>query len=193
MSPDVDLRYKMTAEKLMETASKAMEKTVEVGNPVCLFTRDVLSLPLRKLSSKVIAKDKKFLLEHPEPLWRDESKTAVEWEWIYAISRLDLAETQKRTMVQDYEIQAFRIGDFAMLGVKGEPFVEMQLAVKKASPAPYTFVAHFCNGYAGYLPTRRAFEGGGYETRTGAGSRWDKSALERVEKASKAMLRSLWK
>jgi len=193
LSPDKDMNYKVMAEKLMETTNKIMGRMVEIKNSACSFAREVLPLPLRKLSARVIADAEKMLEKYPEPKWRDETKTSVDWDWVYAVTILDLAETQKRTMRQDYEIQAFRIGEFALLGLKGEPFVEAQLAIKQRSPASYTFVAHFCNGYAGYLPTRKAFAAGGYETRTGSASRWDKSALEQVEKVSIGLLQKLWK
>ena len=46
----------------------------------------------------------------------------------------------------------------------GEIFVDIGLNIKKASPYPYTFVVEMANGAIGYLPTRKAFEQGGYET-----------------------------
>ncbi|MEK9137478.1 MAG: hypothetical protein AAB393_10180, partial [Bacteroidota bacterium] len=123
------------------------------------------------------------------PKWNDATKTSVDWDWVFAVMVLDLKKTQDRTMRQDYEIQAFRIGDFALATLMGEPFVEAQLGIKMSSPAPYTFVAHFCNGYAGYIPTRRAFKGGGYETRTGNSSKWQPDALEQIEKTAVRLLK----
>jgi hypothetical protein len=58
----------------------------------------------------------------------------------------------------DYEIQAFRIGDFALVALDGTVFVEAQLRLKMESPAARTFVANMSNGYAGYVPTPRALE-----------------------------------
>ena len=62
-----------------------------------------------------------------------------------------------------YEVQAFRVGPSAVLGLPGEPFVEGQLAIKLASPSPATFVAHCVSHYVGYLPTREAAVRGGHE------------------------------
>ncbi|MHC4563826.1 MAG: hypothetical protein ACYS8X_13790, partial [Planctomycetota bacterium] len=64
----------------------------------------------------------------------------------------------------DYEIQLLRIGDVAIVGLPGEPFVEAGLEIKMASPAAFTYVAHLPTWPdASYLPTRDAFENGGYE------------------------------
>ncbi|MGH9663173.1 MAG: neutral/alkaline non-lysosomal ceramidase N-terminal domain-containing protein [Bryobacteraceae bacterium] len=60
------------------------------------------------------------------------------------------------------ELQAIRIGDNVFVGVPAEVFVEIGLHLKRAGP-PRTFVAGVTNGYIGYLPTRKAYEAGGYE------------------------------
>ena len=114
---------------------------------------------------------------HPEPQWIDASKTAVEWDWVYAASCLDLAEHYRRDPLFDYFIQVFRLGNTAVVAVPGEPFVQEQLRIKLASPAPFTFTAHMSNSYVGYIPTIEAFRNGGYETHTGAGSKLVPEAL----------------
>ncbi len=62
-------------------------------------------------------------------------------------------------------------GDAAMVFLPGEPFVEIALAIRKASPFPFTAVMAYSEDYIGYIPTDRAFENGGYETRPGRWSR----------------------
>ena len=181
--------YHDMAAKLMETTVRVLGQMKPVENPVFGFASEKVALPLRKLTAKVIREAQDLLNRHPEPQWGDASKTSVYWDWVYAVTILDLKKTQDRSMTQDYEIQALRIGDLAVLTVMGEPFVEVQLAIKLASPVKYTFVAHLCNGYAGYVPTRRAFKGGGYETKTCNGSKWAESALERIEKAAVGLLK----
>jgi hypothetical protein len=63
-------------------------------------------------------------------------------------------------------LQALRIGNFALAGLPGEPFVEFELEIKKRSPFLRTFVAGYTNDYPGYIITRRAFEYEGYESWT---------------------------
>lgn len=60
------------------------------------------------------------------------------------------------------ELQAIRIGENVFVGVPGEVFVEIGLRLKRLG-SPRTFVSGVTNGYIGYLPTRKAYEAGGYE------------------------------
>jgi hypothetical protein len=60
-------------------------------------------------------------------------------------------------------VQALRVGDLAIVGMPGEPFVELGLEIKRRSPFGKTFVIELANDSVGYLPVRRAFDEGGYE------------------------------
>ncbi|MGI6081880.1 MAG: neutral/alkaline non-lysosomal ceramidase N-terminal domain-containing protein [Limnochordia bacterium] len=63
------------------------------------------------------------------------------------------------------EVQTLRIGGSAWVGLPGEIFVEMGLAIKKNSPCADTFVIGLANDNVGYVPTDHAFaHEGGYET-----------------------------
>jgi len=64
----------------------------------------------------------------------------------------------------EMDIQVMRINDALLVAMPGEIFVDIGLNIKKASSYPYTFVVEMANGAIGYLPTRKAFERGGYET-----------------------------
>ena len=61
-------------------------------------------------------------------------------------------------------VNAMRIGDVAIVGLPGEIFVEVGLEIKEKSPFRHTFVVELANDWIGYIPTKRGFEGGGYET-----------------------------
>jgi hypothetical protein len=68
-------------------------------------------------------------------------------------------------LAQETELIALRVGDCAWIGLPGEIFVELGLAIKASSPFAPTLVASLANDYVGYVPTRRAAEmEGGYET-----------------------------
>ena len=70
-----------------------------------------------------------------------------------------------REKTYEYRIQVLRLGDVAIVGLPGEPFVEAGLEIKLASPAALTLVVHLPSWPdPSYLPTARAFERGGYET-----------------------------
>ncbi|HLT93287.1 MAG TPA: hypothetical protein VKZ56_01940, partial [Membranihabitans sp.] len=51
-----------------------------------------------------------------------------------------------------------------IVGLPGEVFVELGLDIKNRSPYKYTFVIELTNTHIAYVPTREAFDRGGYET-----------------------------
>ena len=58
------------------------------------------------------------------------------------------------------------VGDIAFVGVPGEPFVELGLAIKANPYFRHTFIVGYCNDLIGYIPTRAAYAEGGYEVET---------------------------
>ena len=63
------------------------------------------------------------------------------------------------------EIQVFRLSrDVAVVGLPGEVFVDLGLKIKKASPFATTLVVELCQDAPGYIPTKKAFAEGSYET-----------------------------
>lgn len=74
------------------------------------------------------------------------------------------AVRSRRSPRLDVELQAIRLDDLVLLGVPGELFVEIGMAIGKRSRAPHTFVLGYTNGTYFYIPTAKAFEQGGYET-----------------------------
>lgn len=63
-------------------------------------------------------------------------------------------------------LQVARLGEVALFGIGGEPFVELGLALKANPHAAHTLVAGYCNDLVGYIPTREAYRDGGYEVET---------------------------
>jgi hypothetical protein len=62
------------------------------------------------------------------------------------------------------EVQVFRLSkDVAIVTLPGEVFVELGLAIKKASPFKTTLVIELANNSPAYIPTREAFIDGDYE------------------------------
>jgi hypothetical protein len=60
------------------------------------------------------------------------------------------------------ELEGLRIQDAVFVAVPGELFVEIALRAKR-SARHSIFVVGLANGYIGYLPSREAYAGGGYE------------------------------
>jgi hypothetical protein len=97
-----------------------------------------------------------------------------------------------RLPVHDLSLTALRLGDdVAILTNPAELFCEFGLEIKQNSPVKYTLVSELTNGAMGYVPTRQAFEEGGYEIRKLAGNSFlAMDAGERIVDASLSLLRN---
>jgi hypothetical protein len=111
----------------------------------------------------------------------------------YAEMVLELMEEKRARPLIPGEIQAFRLGEVGVAMLPGEIFVEHGLEIKLRSPARRTFVVELANGIMGYVPTRRAFEGGGYEQRLGNNSKLAPMAGEYMVEVSCALLDSMFR
>jgi neutral ceramidase len=60
------------------------------------------------------------------------------------------------------EVTAMRWGDICLIGLPGEPFVELGLEIRRRASASVV-VAGYVNGCPGYVPHRSAYDEGGYE------------------------------
>jgi hypothetical protein len=90
-------------------------------------------------------------------------------------------------------LQAIRIGDVAIVGVPAEYFTKLAMDIKRRSPFRYTYVAELANDWIGYLPDRKAFDFGGYQTWTGLHSFADPGTGEAVADEIVRMLHELAK
>ena len=86
------------------------------------------------------------------------------------------------------EVQAMRLGTVRWVSLPGEAFVETGLALKQAGAS---FVVAYANGWVGYLPIRRAYDEGGYETDIGPWSRVMPGSAERLEEVATDLLARL--
>lgn len=63
----------------------------------------------------------------------------------------------------DAEVMVITLGtEVAFVGLPGEPFVELGLAIKQGSPYQFTSVVELANGSIGYIPNRKAHAEGAY-------------------------------
>jgi hypothetical protein len=90
-------------------------------------------------------------------------------------------------------IQVVLIGDVAIVGVPAEFFTVLGQDIKRRSPFRYTYVAELANDWIGYLPDKKAFDLGGYQTWTGLHSFADRDTGERMVDAAVQMLEELSK
>jgi neutral ceramidase len=133
-------------------------KTLARVRPVdasCLrVARETVSLPVRRYTAAEIQKAQEVAASF--------SKTSTTTpELVNAFKVLDAA-AYKGAM--EAEVQVIGLGDkIAWVSLPGEIFVELGVAIKKASPFPQTIVAGLSNGSISYVPTRKAFTEGAYE------------------------------
>lgn len=81
----------------------------------------------------------------------------------YLKKNLDKIKTQNFPDKTVANLQAIRIGDYAILALPGEPFVELGLKIKSNSPFKLTSIFSYANGYIGYIAPSTSYEEGGYE------------------------------
>ncbi|MBI3987435.1 MAG: hypothetical protein HY343_10970 [Lentisphaerae bacterium] len=192
LAPELTLNYRAMGRILTDDGRAILEKQEDAAGLPLDVRRKILRIPLRELDPALIEEAKSLLEQHPTPMWLDAGHTRINWDWIYAISRVDLAQHRARQPWYDYEVQAFRIGDVALVALTGEPFSEGQLDLKLRSPARYTMVAHMSNGYVGYVPTPAAIARGGFETRTAHWSKLVPEALQTIMDTGVGLLKEMF-
>jgi len=84
----------------------------------------------------------------------------------WAEEMAELAASGAQPQPVTTEVQAIAMDDIALVGLPGEVFVEIGMNVAAASPFRHTFIVGYANRSVGYLPTRQAFDEGGYEVET---------------------------
>jgi hypothetical protein len=106
---------------------------------------------------------------------------------VRAYRSLDVAE--RAGQPYRVEVQVIALGrDVAWVGLPGEVFVELGLAIKRRSPFPLTFVVELANENVGYIPDRRSYAEGNYEPES---ARCAAGSGERLVEAAVGMLREL--
>ncbi len=137
-----------------------------------------LKLPLRDIDGPYGLSAK-----HPQMLG---SSDESEKKRIYENAVRKLREKKKEKDYALAEVQALTIGrDTAFVGIPAEYFAELGLRIKMQSQLTCTYVVGAANGMVGYVPTRHAFERGGYETTV---SMWSKLAPEAGDMLAEAAL-----
>lgn len=193
LDPDhVRSDYQRMGAGLAESTVKALKDLEYIPRPLLRMANTHLQIPLREFGEEYLKNARAIYERHPMPKW-DEKTNTMDWDWWIATSALDTYHYWSQFKTFDYEIQALRIGELALVSLGGEPFVEGQLAIKLRSPAEYTFIAHMCNYYVGYVPIREAVENpGSWDTYMSQGSKLDAGALDMISGASVDLLNTLY-
>jgi len=174
---------KHMGERLADHALK-IEAEMDFRDEVKLDSRLVeLQLPMRRIPDS--------LLE-----WAGKVQRTPELQNLvddaYAGMAFELREEIRRRPTFPGIVQALRVGDVGVAMLPGEMFVEFGLDIKLHSPAQRTFVVELSNGVVGYVPTKEAFAGGGYEQRPATSSRLAPVAGEFMVDTALSMLDSMF-
>ena len=129
--------------------------------------KSVSSISLAVKSAKLNAPVQEFSLEEVEA-----ARAAMEQVDSRSVPFLDRVRNYKimalelrGTSTIPIEVQAVRLSsDTAIVFLPGEVFVELGMQIKEESPFETTLVIELTNDTPGYIPTRKAFLEGSYET-----------------------------
>jgi len=141
---------------LAQTVKAKSDSLETVTGPALAVRSEVVEVPLQQYGPQKVA-------------WAHESIKKVGTrelsflEQVEAYKILALEMRPGRTI--GLEVQVFRLSnDVAVVGLPGEVFVDLGLAIKRASPFATTLVIELCQDAPGYIPTKKAFAEGSYET-----------------------------
>ncbi len=163
-------RAQRIAEVLAEAVGRARAERRPVEGDGVGAARELVRLPLKEVSPEWL-EHARVVLSRDEPgelvFTRGTRRPSALKERIYAAEALRMAELRAVQPYFEAEVQVIRIGDIAVVGVPVELFTEFGLEIKRIARERFrhALVIELANGYFGYVPTRKAFEGGGYETR----------------------------
>jgi neutral ceramidase len=181
---DVTRRERLKTDYIGETLArtvKAEERSLRaVAQPMLAVRSEVVEAPLQHYGPEKIA-------------WARESIKKVGTRELSFLEQVEaykiLALEMRDGSTLRLEVQVFRLGrDVAVVGLPGEVFVDLGLTIKKASPFATTLVIELCQDAPGYIPTRKAFAEGSYET---VNSRIAPGGGELMVEAAVGMLKSL--
>jgi SAM-dependent methyltransferase len=150
---------KRIGDRLGATVAAELEKVKDMKRPSLAVGSEIVNAPLQEATAEDIA-------------WADEAMKKVGTPALpfldqvkaYKIKSLQSLASQNRKTLP-MPVQVFRLGDdTAVVGLPGEVFADLGLAIKRASPFATTLVIELCNDSPGYVPTRKAFAEGSYET-----------------------------
>lgn len=191
--PDFVPDHRRMGAALTATALRVMGALQFQDRAVLDWRRRLVPIPLRELDGQALAEAQALLAAHPEPVRAADDPRRVDWAWYRAAMLASLELQRRREPALPYEVQVLRMGDVALVGLPGEPFVEGQLRLKIASPTYPTYVAHATSHFAGYIPTREALARGGHEVATSSWAFLTPEALDLIVDAAVGLLKDMFK
>jgi len=174
------LKTDYIGETLAETVKAKAGSLETIIKPTLAVRSEIVEVPLQKYGPEKVA----WARENIKKVGTRELSFLEQVE-AYKILALEMLGGQTIGL----EVQVFRLSsDVAVVGLPGEVFVELGLAIKRASPFATTLVIELCQDSPGYIPTKKAFAEGSYET---VNSRIAPGGGEMMIKAAVRLLKEL--
>jgi len=181
--------------------AKIVQRALDVSvplepSPLRLETRRV-RIPFRRVSDAELAEARRIVAtparEASGDLTSEDLARGSEIvRRFFAEQLLAYAEWTRGRDGRDFDLAAIKFSDgLAVAFVPGEPFTEIGMAIKRASPFRHTFVASLANGDCGYVPPKQCFARGGYEVLPVLGGGPGEETCDILVEAAAALLRSV--
>jgi len=149
------LKTEFIGRTLAETIKAKVPQLKSISEPTLAVQSEVVQVPLQRYTPEELA----WAQENINKVGGDKLSFL---EQVRAYKILSLKQLASDNL--PLEVQVFRLSDsVAIVGLPGEVFVELGLAIKDASPFPVTLVIELCQDSPGYIPTKKAFIEGSYE------------------------------
>ena len=178
-------QIRIVASKAADASWRAVKKIENYDTKPLIATRQrEVDLPYREPNQREISLAKDLLNRTRQ------EREAINKRTTSVATRVIEYAKPEHPRTEPVLIQAFRIGDQAIVSMPFEVLVEIGLEIKKKSPFEHTFLIELANGGYGYLPPPNQHKLGGYETWWGT-SRFQPQSSEILIKHLLEMLQEL--
>lgn len=171
---------------LAASVAQAIRSRVRVKGDAIAVSRELVELERFKVSDSLYAEAKRFL-----ETGQQEKPTGMDGLDFKSGAPLWVRMREQQAAPDRVEVMALRIGPVGIVALPGEVFCETGLAIKRASPAEHTILIELANDAVGYLPTREAYDQGGYEVTPGA-TAYAPGCAENLAKSAVRQLKELF-
>lgn len=182
LEKDINQRYpfsKAMARTITDTVVDIWEEAEPLEGDEISCEYRILDTPTNTKGIERVEECKKLLADH----YSGKSTASIakglgEWSRIVALPN--------ETLFQKVPLTVLKIGDLAVVGFGGEPFTDYATFAQAAAPDKFVISACCTNGYQGYIPSKNAFDEGGYEATS---SKFTKDVVKLIYDNVKEMIK----
>ena len=169
---------------LAGTVLQVYDKVNYVDDVDISITNDYIKVPSNMPTAEQLPLAKEYKAYHDAG--RDDliPYTAMELTTVVA-EAIRMCELENGPEDFTVRLTGVKLGPVALVGIPGEPFTDVGVAIKDTPGWELILPCALTNGYLGYFPMQSAFDEGGYEART---SRFRGGVAERIIQGGKDLL-----